>query len=604
MAVARTWLFVVWLATAAARASLATMSRLPCVGTVASPDGSRELIVVGTAHTPCRSAEEVAAAIDRARPDVVVIELDQERLDGLLSGGGTRRYGADFEAAVRSASHLGVPIVLGDAKARDTFALMRAPGALMSGARLGRAVQLALFTPPDARASYVNIPATLYADPAKMLPLLAGVWWTVLLSGLSGLVISPLSPATAAAAAADGTHDALRAAWAAASAAGGTLVIAAAARVWDVLLLSRDDQLAESARRGLDLASGLSRSELLRFRFPFSTGPQALSAATRPPEGTTPLFTLKRPLLRGEVRRLNLFEPRWLALLDTLAEEREREREREAEADAEARAAGATRPDPNTLSPPPSPLADATFGTVVGINRVYAPAPACALAEEGAAEADDGAADAADAADAAGAAAAAWAAPRPPDRLADIILRPVGRMARVVHAEEGVRPVTGSRRVSVWIRGEQPLAIDPDSLAPTTRGFLAGRVCECEEAQLEVGIGEVAMAADAMAGEEAAAADAATMEDATGTAGESATSLLDDGATDAEATAGPDAISRPAPRERTIARRPLELPPEAATRRVDPVRVLSVVGLAHANGVLARCASDGLGHRGRSLRPE
>ena len=33
-----------------------------------------------------------------------------------------------------------------------------------------------------------------------------------------------------------------------------------------------------------------------------------------------PCFTLKRALARGETRRLNLWEPRWLALLDALAD--------------------------------------------------------------------------------------------------------------------------------------------------------------------------------------------------------------------------------------------------------------------------------------------
>ena len=42
--------------TAAPRAPL-TRPTLPCVGLVAS--STRELLVVGTAHTPCRSAAEV-----------------------------------------------------------------------------------------------------------------------------------------------------------------------------------------------------------------------------------------------------------------------------------------------------------------------------------------------------------------------------------------------------------------------------------------------------------------------------------------------------------------------------------------------------------------
>ena len=59
---------------------------LPCAGLVASE--ARELVVVGTAHTPCRSAREVTAVIAASQPDVVIIELDQERLERLLRQGG------------------------------------------------------------------------------------------------------------------------------------------------------------------------------------------------------------------------------------------------------------------------------------------------------------------------------------------------------------------------------------------------------------------------------------------------------------------------------------------------------------------------------------
>jgi hypothetical protein len=179
---------------------MSRFNTLPCVGTVAS--GSRELLVIGTAHTPCRSSAEVSALIAQSRPDVVIIELDQERLECLLrtdeQGNGEQlRYGADFAAAVRGAAELGVPIVLGDAKARDLVARLRAAGAVADGERLWRAVQLALKggrITDGVRASYVNVASSLRDDPAKMLPLLAGVWWTVLLTGLSGLATAPALP--------------------------------------------------------------------------------------------------------------------------------------------------------------------------------------------------------------------------------------------------------------------------------------------------------------------------------------------------------------------------------------------------------------------------
>ena len=54
-------------------AAVTKIPPLPCVGVVA--DKSRELFVVGTAHTPCRSAAEVAAVIRAVKPDVVMVEL-------------------------------------------------------------------------------------------------------------------------------------------------------------------------------------------------------------------------------------------------------------------------------------------------------------------------------------------------------------------------------------------------------------------------------------------------------------------------------------------------------------------------------------------------
>jgi hypothetical protein len=42
-------------------------------------------------------------------------------------------------------------------------------------------------------------------------------------------------------------------------------------------------------------------------------------AATAGVVAGVPCFTLRRRLAAGEERRLNLFEPRWLALMDRLA---------------------------------------------------------------------------------------------------------------------------------------------------------------------------------------------------------------------------------------------------------------------------------------------
>ncbi|EOD33904.1 hypothetical protein EMIHUDRAFT_228967 [Emiliania huxleyi CCMP1516] len=315
-------------------------TNLPCVGLAATP--SSELLVVGTAHTPCQSAAEVEAVITAARPDVVVLELDPERLERLLlstPGTAERRYGADFAAAAKAARDIGVPM----------------------------------------------------------------------------------------------------------------------ARVWDVLLLRRDEALSASTLRGLELARGLRSGRLLRRSYTFATDPAALARAPPHPRGTIPFFTLKRreaaemrprcgsdgePFLSPlsavcpnsicpNSSRLSLFEPRWLALLDALA----------------AANAPAETPAPNAA------LINVSFGCVFALNRV-------------------------------------------------------------------------------WIRGEEPLVVDAGSLAPAAGGYLAGRVAEGSEADLD-------FARLDLPGRE-------------------------------------------------------ELSEGGEPAGEGPVRVVSVVGLAHANGVLARCATMGL----------
>ena len=252
---------VLVVAAAAAPSRLPPLSRfntLPCVGTVAS--GSQELLVIGTAHTPCKSSHEVSTLIAQSRPDVVIIELDQERLESLLrtgeQGKGEQlRYGADFAAAVRGAAELGVPIVLGDASTRDLVARLRAAGAVADGKRLRRAVQLALKggrITDGVRASYVNVASSLRDDPAKMLPLLAGVWWTVLLTGISGLATAPALPV--------GADEAGIIPWLATaalelsafSAVVSALVLLLCVRVLDELLLRRDEILAASTLSATD----------------------------------------------------------------------------------------------------------------------------------------------------------------------------------------------------------------------------------------------------------------------------------------------------------------------------------------------------------------
>jgi len=165
---------------------------LNCVGCVAGPSGT--VVVVGTAHTPCRSEAEVSEVIARLKPDAVILELDQERLDLLLEGQGGLGvgYGDEFAAAARAAAEAGVPVVLGDARIRDMRnELLRVwrPDA----ARLLRAARLAApaltLESAAARAEAgeasgkrvlrVDVLRAFRDDPAKLKPLTGAAVWTL-----------------------------------------------------------------------------------------------------------------------------------------------------------------------------------------------------------------------------------------------------------------------------------------------------------------------------------------------------------------------------------------------------------------------------------------
>ncbi len=111
-------------------------------------------------------------------------------------------------------------------------------------------------------------------------------------------------------------------------------------------------------------------------------------------------------------------------------------------------------------------------------------------------------------------------------------------MARVLRAEEAVRPVTGARLLRVWVQGEAGPAgeavLDEAALDASPRGYLVARVRR---------IGAVA--------EPAAAQQQPTQ----------------------------PLQSQPAPQAQLAQR-----------GEAKPVLVVCVVGLAHANGVLDRCA--------------
>ena len=529
-------------------ASDARRAALPrCVGTVTRTDsrGRRyEFYVVGTVHTPgCASAEEVREVIERVRPDAVVLELDQERLDITVANAmvaTTAEYGADLLAGAVAAERLGAMVVLGDAKARSLPELARArlltsPSDLADLPRLWRSLQylgMALGASGDSLSDaakrdddaprFVRFAEALAADPGKLLPLRGP-------AAVAALALLNSARESLAAYGAAATHEqtvsplaALAASVAVglapspADAVAAALTALAVGRATEVLLETRDEILATSAARAAAVAAATDGGALRRVAHAFDADADATAAAARAEAETPetprrsetdtvalPCFTLRRPLGAGETRRLNLFEPRWLAMIDAAAEAR--------------------GGDPR----------GARIACGLAVNRRYV--ASAWLSDVGAKDVPV----------ASTAVVSSAASPVSADvstvassssRCADLVVEPSVRVATIVDVREGRREVTGARRLEVWIRGGEETR-RAEAFDARAAGYLR-----------------------------------ATLSDATR-----------DGVKDQRSAAK----AAKAPTSRADAETFVE---PARAKPTKPTRVVCVVGLAHCNGVLSRLA--------------
>jgi len=526
-------------------ASDARRSAFPrCVGTVTRTDsrGRRyEFYVVGTVHTPgCASAEEVREVIERVRPDAVVLELDQERLDITVANAmvatGRTEYGADLLAGATAAERLGALVVLGDAKARSLPELARArlltsPADLADLPRLWRSLQYLgralgasgdLFPAAaddesvrsrDADAPrFVRFAEALAADPGKLLPLRgpAAVAALALLASAREAVAAAAHEQAVPPLATLASSVAVGLAPSPADAVAAALTALVAGRATEILLEARDEVLATSAARAAAVAAAMDRGALRRVAHAFDADAAATAAAARaelpelPAEldittksVTLPCFTLRRPLRAGETRRLNLFEPRWLAMIDAAAEAR--------------------GGDPRG--------AEIACGLAVNrryVNRAWlVDVGAKTVSIEtsyGTDDVRDGPSSDTDVSD---------PVPSGSARSADLVVEPFARVAKIVDAREGTRAVTGARKMEVWIEGsEETRRVERFDASPA--GYLRATLTES-----------------------------------------------------IETTAKHDSVA-----ETAVA----ETAREAREKPTRPTRVVCVVGLAHCNGVVSRLA--------------
>lgn len=329
-----------------------------------------KIIVLGTNHTSSSDAEKVTRIIEDEKPDVVVVELDFERLNS--NSNSYKIGGKDFMNAVKSGLSTKQeergqkqPIVLlGDVKAKEI------PEMLLSKA-----------------TSVENVvPERVFGGLAYFLESFKDTFGVA--PTASVLTI------TLACALVDNNFIEL------------FVLLYGVSVVSDVLLKDRDVVLAENVLKGVDIAKRLRKKELLSKQFTFYSSPSSddvfldeeNDAAIE--ESQLPVFTLKRPFeSRDEIRRLNLFEPRWLRMLDEIAKRNE------------------------------GSLVGAKLGVVLAQNRLYTP-------ENFNDEDDDN---------------KSVGNQTEKKRVARIVFDPFVQRAKVVDAKESTRPVTGARKVEVFI---------------------------------------------------------------------------------------------------------------------------------------------------------
>ena len=327
-----------------------------------------KIVVVGTNHNSASDAEKVTRVIEDVEPDVVVVELDFERMNSFFESFFMQRRrriplkgGGDFMNAVKSGTTTTTTttttskpppiVILGDVKMKE-IPEMLLNKAMMNPGFGGLAYFLESFkgafgVAPTASVVTMTLACTLVDN--NFIELL------VLLYGVS--VVS------------------------------------------DVLLKDRDVILAENVIKGVDIAKRLRKKELLSKQFTFSSSSSCsltnnddddVCDEKEEEDAALPVFTLKRPFEnKDEIRRLNLFEPRWLAMLDEIANRND------------------------------GSLVGAKLGVVLAQNRLYTPANFDKIEQQ--------------------------------KRVASIVFDPFVQRAKVVAAKESTRPVTGARKVEVFI---------------------------------------------------------------------------------------------------------------------------------------------------------
>jgi hypothetical protein len=375
--------FLLCLAASSSGKSASSSSQKNLTTTSSSSSPRLEIIVLGTNHNSSSDAEKVTRVIEDEKPDVVVVELDFERLNSNFNNGFKKKQGEageDFMNAVKSGTTAKTqkeqqPIVLlGDVKAKEI------PEMLLSKA-----------------TSIENVTSVF---PGGL------VYFLESFKGAFG-VAPTASVLTITLACALLDHNFIEL----------FVLLYGVAVVSDVLLKDRDDVLAKNVLKGVDIAKRLRKKELISKQFTFSSSSSSLPSLDDDDDDhddhdhdrylldELPVFTLKRPFeSRDEIRRLNLFEPRWLRMLDEIARRND------------------------------GSLVGAKLGVVLAQNRLYTPENFDDVGDD---DFDD--------------TSKSNENETRNKRVARIVFDPFVQRAKVVDAKESSRPVTGARKVEVFV---------------------------------------------------------------------------------------------------------------------------------------------------------
>lgn len=398
--------------------------------------------VIGTSHFRCNSYKEVSALIREKQPDGVVIELDPERLLRLTLDDATVRttsttdtsanmedsiknrwFGGDFLSAIETSKELDIPIFLGDeypieTRRRFTNTLFDLDS--YSAENLLMAMK-SFFRPRLIRSDNVcaellsvDVFGTFLEDPRKLLPLAATLSLPVL-----AVVFTIFLDATGAKASSH--YEAL------ATLLSLVTSYVALCKVYNNLIADRDIVLASNVQRAATTVAMLKSNQLIRKRWTFTVNDSDHEDTPKevPDKAgnidicstSIPLFTLKNPLEQNAVRNLNLFEPRWLKMIDRLLLlETQQEEPKAGNVDAAA---------PSSAS---SNSQQRLIGCVTCANKFYS-AINVAKASENKSSFQEG-------------------------RYADVIFRRRGRFGELTGITEGSRP-SGARKVGAKILGKE-----------------------------------------------------------------------------------------------------------------------------------------------------